>query len=402
MKKNNLIVGILFRAVIFLIIFMLCMKTDSMVYADNLTPERELYSGDTENDGGDDADDDIWETEIYDELFDDIETVTDEYAGMSFKEVFSYIKTGDIEGLIICILSGMKESITHEIKSNNKYILQLLAVIILGSVFTGLTGKFGKMVSGNGFFVTYLVASGILLGIFSIVNEIAAETVGNISDIMLTFIPAYTLAVSYTNGTGTAEFAYEATIFIIYLCENVICAVVFPITKCSVVIGLVNRMNEEDYFSKTVDLLGNIASWIIKSMLAFITGFNIIKGIITPTIDKLSRNAVLKTFSMLPGGGTVKNISDIIIGSGLLLKNAVGMAGAVMIIAVSLIPVVKIAVIYLMLRVLAAISQPLGDRRFSDGVNAVAKGSGLVLKGMWCAALMFSISLVVMTLLAGG
>ncbi len=382
MKKNNLMVSVLLRVfVAALVFFIMCIGTECVVYAD---------------------DDDIWDTDEYDGIFDDIEAATDEYTGMSYKEVFSYIKSGDIYDLISYMLSGMKESITHEIESNNKYILQLLAVIILGSVFTGLSGKFGKMVSGNGFFVTYLIVAGILLGIFSLVYEIAAETVQNISDLMLTFIPAYTLAVSYTNGTGTAEFAYEATVLIIYLCENVICAVVFPITKCSVVIGLVNKMNVEDFFSKTVTLLSNIAGWIIKSMLAFVTGFNIIKGIITPIIDKVSRNAVIKTFSMLPGGGTVKNISDIILGSGLLLKNTIGMAGTVLVIVISMMPVVKIGIIYLSLRVVAAIAQPMGDKRFSDGINEVTKGAGLILKGMWCAALMFIISLVVMTLLTNG
>lgn len=338
----------------------------------------------------------------YDELFSEIDITAEKYAGMSFSTIYEYIKQGDINGLVTYIFSGLGESITYEIKNSNKYILQLLAVIILGSVFTNLSGKFGKMVSGNGFFVTYLMMVAILLGIFTLTYEIAADTVENITDLMLTFIPAYTLAVSYTNGTGTAELAYESCIFIIYLCEGILCRVVFPLVKCSGIIGLVNKMNTEDYFSKTVSLIKNIAGWIIKSMLAVVTGFNIIKGLITPYIDRLERNAVLKVFGMLPGGGTVKNVSDILLGAGMLLKNAIGIAGAILVMLVSLLPVIKIAIIYLTLRVTSAVVQPIGDKRFSDGVNIMAGAVGLLLRGMWCAALLFIISLTVMTLLTGG
>ncbi len=362
---------------------MISLGVNATVYADSEASEQES----------------IWDDD-YDEDFSELDSKSFEYTGMSFYELLSYIKTGDIEGLVAYLLSGLAENITYEIKNSNKYILQLLAVIILGQVFSSLSGKFGKMVSGNGFFVTYLMASGILLGIFTLVYDIAENTILDISNLMLTFIPAYTLAVSYTTGVGTAEFTYEITIFIIYLCEKILCNVVFPIVKCSGIIGLVNKMNEEDYFSKTVALLRNIAGFLIKAMLGFVTGFNIIKGIMASAIDGIERNAALKAFSMLPGGSSVKNISDIILGAGLLLKNAIGMVGAILVIAVSLLPTVKIAVIYMALRVLAAVVQPLGDKRFSDGVNIMAKTTSLILKGMWCSSVMFIISLTLMTILA--
>lgn len=55
-------------------------------------------------------------------------------------------------------------------------------------------------------------------------------------------------------------------------------------------------------------------------MFAVVTGMNVIKGVIVPSVDKLERNAVLKAFGMLPGGNTVKNVSDILLGSGMVLK----------------------------------------------------------------------------------
>ena len=345
---------------------------------------------------------DVDETDLglNEDAFDEMDMLTEEQAGLSFREVVSYIRNGDLQGLLDYSLETIQQTLTGEIKSNNRLLLQLLAVVILGSVFTNLSGKFGKMVGGNGFFVTYLMVVSILLGMFAVVSDIAVSAVSDLTDLMITFIPAYTLAVSYTNGAGTAEFTYQITVLIIFLCEKVIVQIVFPLAKCSGVVGLVNKLNAEDHFSRTVTLLRNIAGWILKTMFAVVTGMNVIKGVIVPSVDKLERNAVLKAFGMLPGGNTVKNVSDILLGSGMVLKNAIGIAGAVVVLLAVLLPVTKIAVIYLTLRIVSAFVQPLGDKRFSDGINIMAQTIGLMLRGIWCASFLFIISLTLMTLLA--
>lgn len=105
--------------------------------------------------------------------FDEMDMLTEEQAGLSFREVVSYIRNGDLQGLLDYSLETIQQTLTGEIKSNNRLLLQLLAVVILGSVFTNLSGKFGKMVGGNGFFVTYLMVVSILLGMFAVVSDIA-------------------------------------------------------------------------------------------------------------------------------------------------------------------------------------------------------------------------------------
>ena len=75
--------------------------------------------------------------------FDEMDMLTEEQAGLSFREVVSYIRNGDLQGLLDYSLETIQQTLTGEIKSNNRLLLQLLAVVILGSVFTNLSGKFG-------------------------------------------------------------------------------------------------------------------------------------------------------------------------------------------------------------------------------------------------------------------
>jgi hypothetical protein len=107
----------------------------------------------------------------------------------------------------------------------------------------------------------------------------------------------------------------------------------------------------------------------------------------------------MKMITMLPGGNTAQTISDIILSSGILIKNAIGIAGAVIILVVSVAPVIKIWCIYISLRLVAALVQPVGDKRYSEAVNIMAGTIELILKGCGTAVLMFIISVMLMTIL---
>lgn len=356
------------------------------------------YGGYDENSG---YDENNGYDETYDEEFDELDALLSDKQELSFSAVFAYLKEGRTDELIQYLLDRLLNHIYYEIKGSHAIMVQLLAIIVIGTVFSNLSGQFGSYVGGNGFFVTYLILVSLLLVSFTLVNDIAVETVQDITEFMTVFIPVYAVAAGYSNGENTAMLSYEMIVMAIYMCENILCRIVFPIIKCSGMIALVNRVNQEDYFSRTVGLMRSIAGWIMKTMLAVLTGLNLIKGMVTPAVDRLERNTFVKMIGSLPGGGAAESVAGILIGSGIMIKNCIGMAGAVILIVISILPVVKIGVILLSLKVVSALVQPLGDKRFSEGVHAMALTISLMLKGIWIAVLMFVVSITMLSMLAG-
>ena len=87
---------------------------------------------------------------IEDETLDSLDIQAEKYAGISFRQVLAYIKNADVQGLLDYILHSVSDMLVLEIKSSNTLIVQLMAVIILGSVFTNLSGRYGKMVGQFG------------------------------------------------------------------------------------------------------------------------------------------------------------------------------------------------------------------------------------------------------------
>lgn len=336
----------------------------------------------------------------YEEEFDELDQLLSDKQEISFSTIYEYLKKGETDELIRYILDSIGDSIYYEIKGSHAMMIQLLAIIVIGTIFSNLSGRFGNFVGGNGFFITYLVLVSLLLGSFTLVNSIAIETVNRITEFMTIFVPTYAIAIGYANGENTARLSYEMILLAIYLCENILCRIVFPLIKCSGIIALINRINHEDYFSKTVGLLRSAAKWIMKTMLAVLTGLNLVKGMVTPAMDKLTRNAFMKVVEALPGGSAAESVASILLGSGMMIKNCIGIAGAVVLLVISMLPVVKIGIIFLSLKVISALVQPLSDKRFSEGVHAMATTISLMLKGIWIAVLMFVVSITMLSLLA--
>lgn len=338
--------------------------------------------------------------ESYEEEFEKLDSIVEDKNKVTYTEIYEAVKSGNLKKLGELIGQMLYNSLLYELGESKKLFVQLLAVIMLGTVFTNLSGRIGGYAGGNGFFVTYMILAALLLSCFTLASEIAIEVISGINEFMIAFIPAYSIAAAYSNGQETAVFSRESILLVVFICENVLLKIVFPIVKCSGVCGLVNKMNTEDYFSKLIDLLKSIAGWIMKTIFAAITGINVIKGIISPSMDKLGRNSAIKIISNMAGGAAVETVASVLVSSGMFIKNCIGIAGAVVVIVIALIPSVKIFLMFMGLKAIAALVQPMGDKRFSEGVASMAEAIELLFKTSGIAVLMFIISITALTMFA--
>ena len=317
---------------------------------------------------------------------------------VEFQDIYNALKSGDVDGALRLAVKSLRESATAELAAGKKLAIQIIAVIVLGSTFAQLSGNMGKYVSENGFLVTYMILVSLLLGDFIVVQSVVNDAVGDVVDFMKAFYPMYAASMLYVKGTETAAYSQSVIILIIYVCQTVVLSMVIPLVKCSGIISLVNNLGTEDYFSRLAELMRSIASWMLKMMFAVITGINVVKCMIAPSMDKISRNGVLKTIAKMSGMGSVNAVAGVIVSTGEFIKNCMGMTAAIVISILAAVPMVKILVIMFTLKCIAALIQPIGDKRYADGVAVMAQSVELMLKVCGISVLMCIISIAIMTM----
>ena len=350
------------------------------------------------NDGDDESNRYSWEQDGQAYDMSGLDEILKEKYSISFSGIFNQLRNGDWDGVCSSLGQAIVDNLVYEVRTNRVILIQIIAVIVLGSTFAQISGNIGEYVKENGFMITYMVLVSLLLGDFVIVQNVVTDTIGEVTEFMKAFYPMYVSSVLYVGGPESAMYSQSILILVIYICQAGIINVILPLIKCSGLVAVMNNLSKEDNFSRLASLMKKIANWGLGTMFAVVTGINVVKSMIAPSIDRVSRNGILRTIGKMSGMSSVSAVLSVMISTGEFIKNCMGMACTIIIVILAAIPMIKILVIVFTLRCIAAVVQPVGDRRYADGVAIMASTAELMLKACGISVMMFVISIAIMTM----
>ncbi len=349
--------------------------------------------------------------EAYQEIYDmlDIEGVEDilnrEGFGedIRFSDIVIGISNGDGRYVTDTIVKGVKNVLVGELLANKSLMLQLVLLVLIGSIFVNISGTFGNaFISENGFYVTYLIITSIMLTSFSLTLDIVSGSIEKVLDLIRILVPVYAVAINFIGRAATSAGMYQLILFGVWMVQVVILKFIIPMIKFYVIVSLVNNLNREDSFSKLCNLIKNSVTWMLKTIIVFVAGLNIIKSLIEPQIDAIGRNTVNKIIQAIPGGGIMSVLTGTFLGAGMIIKNSIGIAGIVLLIVVVMVPVIKTFIMMLTVRFTAVMIQPIGDKRYVDGVEALAQGMSLLLQTILSSVVLFMLTIAIMAYASSG
>lgn len=290
-----------------------------------------------------------------------------------------------------------------EVKENGKSVLYVLLLAVLSATLTNFTKVFDKSQTADiSFYVVYMLLLTVLVASLKVVNSVAGGVLGQMTEFMKLLMPAYMITIAAANGTTTAAVFYEFLIVLIYAVNFLLYRVMLPMCNLYVVLRLVNNISKEDMLSKTAELIKTLISWGLKTLMAVVIGLNVVQGIITPAVDSFKKTAVHRAITAVPGvGNTMSAVTEVMVGSGMLIKNGVGVAILIVLIIICLVPVCKMTVFLLLYRVAAALVQPICDKRMLDCIYTVGEGSRLLLKCVTTALVLFFMTIAILTVSTG-
>ncbi len=322
---------------------------------------------------------------------------------MSFQEmVKQFIETkGTKAGTIIS--NFLSEQISYEFKHNKKNLVYILLLAIIAAIFTNFSNAFqNKQVSEISFYVLYLLLLTLCLNSFKIAVAGVSEKLELILEFMQVLCPTYFLAVSITTGSASSIMFYNIVLFLIYLVEVLVSNFLIPLVNIYIMIQVMNYLSGEDYLSQLSELIKNLVSWILKSLLTCVVGVNIIQGMLAPAIDTIKRSAITKTAEAIPGVGKVLGgVTDMVLATAVLIRNGIGVTGAGILLAICAVPILQMFVIMFLYKTIAALVQPISDKRITSCISSVSEGYELLGKIMFVTAMLFLITIAILTVTTG-
>ena len=251
------------------------------------------------------------------------------------------------------------------------------------------------------FYVVYLVLFMMLMEAFGRLSSTLTVRLNWLGEFMKTLAPAYFLAVSTANGVSTAAVFYEGVLLLVWMIQWVLVNFLLPGVNLCILLKMVNYLSKEEMLSKMSELLEVVISWALKTLIGLAVGLQVVKNLVAPVMDSLKRTAVGKTAGAIPGiGNAVNAITQLILTSAVLVRNSFGAVILVLIAAAGLQPLIHYGALSLSYRFLAALAQPVSDKRIVGALSTMGEGCAWLLKLLLTAQILCMLAFLV--LMAGG
>lgn len=346
---------------------------------------------------------DIYGDISYDEIQQVIDNILERNESVNFGDYVDKLMSGEESISLTQMGDRLIKAINGEIKAHISTFTQLISIALIAALFTNISRAFkNHQVSETGYYVTYLLLFGMLIGSFVSASAIASRVIGQILDFFKALVPAYFMAVSFSSGSMSSLVFYKAALIMITLVDMVIVKLIIPMVNFYIIIVLANNLSKEDILSKLAGLIETVINWLLKSLLAAVIGFQTIQGLVVPVADQVKRSVIFRASSSLPGiGNAIEGAAETVIGAGILLKNAIGAAGLIVIIVICFVPIIQLTVITLIYKISCAALQPISDKRIIECINASAKSAQMLLKSVMVGAVLFLLSITIVAISTG-
>lgn len=332
------------------------------------------------------------------EVFQQMDEFSAAETGISFSDLVGSIAKNGVMDSLTEIGSYVKQILIRELDENRKNLMQILVLVLIFSVLQNFLGLVeNSYITELCYVLTYLVLMLFMLKSFAVTANVVYSLLERVTGFMKMLLPAY-IAVMVFAGSGMSAMAfYELTFFILYGIEVLMVYVLLPLVELHVLFSLANCMLKEEVFSKTAELMRDVFKWGAKIILTLVIGLNVVQGMIAPAMDYASRTTITKSLGLIPGiGGAAAAIGDIFIGSGLVIKNSVGVAAILVLLLLTMLPFFKVLVITLLYKCMAAFLEPVADKRIARAMSGVAEGGGMLMRVITTTVFMIFITVAMM------
>lgn len=316
---------------------------------------------------------------------------------VSADELLSLILQGQVAEAFRILFGQVSGSLFGELAGMKQIFLYILVLGVVSALFSGFSDLFaGQQIAQAGFYFLYLFLMVILTKVFLFVSGIATTAVGSIVLFIKLFIPTYFLAVGAAQRTATALYYYQLMLLIAYLVESFLSTVLIPFIYSYVMLALLNGLWAEEKLTLLLDFIKKGIVLALKVSMGAVTGLSLIQAVIVPALDRLKISALRKAVSSIPGiGGVAEGVAELVLGSAVLIKNSMGVLFLVVLLGACLLPLGKILVVTGVIKMGAAVTGIVSDKRISTCTDRVGEGCFLLFRCVFTSIFLFVIVIAV-------
>ena len=296
-----------------------------------------------------------------------------------FEKVKSLIngEFGESQSLWQAVLTVTFESLVSFVP----FLSIIIAISLLGSLIQYIKPTNNKGMTSLVHFVTYGVIIVLVLSQVSRLVALATNTIISIKSQMDSIFPILLTLLTAMGSTTSVSIYQPAMALLSGILLNFFTYVLLPIFIFSIIFDIVSNLSGNIKMEKFSSFLRSSYKWVMGIVFTVFTAFLSIQGLTAISVDGISiRTAKYAIKSYIPIlGSYLSDGMGVILASSNLIKNTVGGAGLIMLLASLLSPLLELVLFMLVLKLTAGIIEPLGNKQVASFISSLSKSMLLLI-----------------------
>lgn len=270
----------------------------------------------------------------------------------------------------------------------------ILAIVIIHSVLKSISESLeNDSISKLIYYVQYILIVTIVMMNFSDIVQVVKETCNNLVGFMNILIPLLISLMIYTGSIATSGILEPIILFLINFIGNIIQNIMIPIVLIFISLIVISKISDNVQIDKLSKFLKSGVVWFFGIVLTIFVGVVSLEGTLSSSVDGITAKTTKAVVSSaVPVVGKILGDAvDTVLGCGIILKNAVGLIGVIIVIGICMIPIIKLGILTMAYKILSAICQPIGDKNITDLLDQIGDVYKIFLAVLCSISVMFII-----------
>lgn len=342
--------------------------------------------------------------------------VMEEYKRQVDSEIDNYMRGVSIKQWVIDFVQGkwefswsdvmkrLLQLLMKEVVVNSGLLAKLLVLCVLSALLMNLQASFSTDVARIAHLACYLALATLAVASFKVVLGIGQDTITNMVGFMTALLPQMLVLTAGLGNLNTAAMLFPMLMTTATALGNAISSIVFPLIIISAIVSIMNHMSASIKLQRLGKFFTQIAQVALGFFLTLFVGIVTMRALYASVLDKTALRATrFVSDNALPVIGKMfSDTIEVAAGYVVMLKQALGVLGVLIILAMILMPIVKVTAIALIYKVAAALAEPLGDARTAAVLESMSAHLFLMLAAVVAVALMFFVMIAIVAGLYNG
>lgn len=294
------------------------------------------------------------------------------------KEAEKYTKESmpeiDLNNLLSTAISGNIDNakllnifwrlVGKEVLNSAGVIGSIIVIVVIHGILKSISDGLGnKSVSQVAYYVQYIMIVALVMTSFAEIINMVKNSIQNLVSFINLLIPIL-ITLMVTTGSITSAGVLEPIIlFMITIIGNFIVNVVVPIVLISTALGIISQISDKIQIDKLAKFFKSSTVWVLGVILTLFVGITSLEGSLSSSIDGVTAKTTKAAVSnFIPVVGKILGDAvDTVMGCSVILKNALGVVGVIIIIGICIVPILKLTTLTVMYYLGAALCQPIAD-----------------------------------------